>query len=113
MRTLLDHFLSGISEDEVISIDDHIPEFSLTLGNRESSDRIDPPLDEISHPAIWIRIGCRSDIRSDSTGRTITREEVEELFFREVGELVEEFESVLSPLMIIDIFLILKTLRQV
>ena len=106
MRTLLDDFLGRISEYEVIPIDDHIPELSLTLLDRESSDRIYPPLDHICDPAIRVRVGSSSDIRSHTTGRSVTREEIEELFFCEVGELVEEFESVLSPLMIIDILLI-------
>lgn len=106
MRTLLDHFLGSISEDEVIPIDDHIPELSLTLLDRESSDRIYPPLDHICDPAIRVRVGSSSDIRSNSAGRSVTREEIEELFFCEVSELVEEFESVLSPLMIVNILLI-------
>ena len=96
-RQILHQFLGPIGPDQLFRDADVITQHPGPLGDRQSGLWINPPPQEIGHPAVGVRVAGGADIGSHATSRAIAADHVKKLMRREMRQFVETQKRDLGP----------------
>ena len=101
-RQVLRQLFGPVGPDDLFRDPDVIAQHPGPLGDWQTGARIDPPGEEIGHPALGVGVAGRSDVRAHTAGRTVAADHIKELMRGEMGQLVETDQGDLRALPVVN-----------